>query len=224
MFYAAIPPVSNATPDLWEQVVRSIADGVPSLLGALFGIWIAAILAFRNWRKQLAMSQRHDIAFRYTNALMTIRANLGAVRNPLIDLREGYSLGLAKGEDLSKITDRKARENQAMALIWDSRYQQISKPLVDAYSASIELEALGDPQLRAKADDVGRQINKLYHAIRLLLEDRRSRDVSIDMLEKSRKIVYQHHDDPKEDPFVAETEEKIDLALTAAKRHLFQMN
>lgn len=224
MFRTAIPlAVQSTTPGLWEGLLTSIAAGLPSLLGTLAGIWIAALLAFRNWRKQRALEQRHEIAFRYTNALMTIRTNLGAVRNPFMDLGEGYSLGLSKGEDLNKISDKKARDDRAMALIWNSRYQQISKPLADAYTAAIELEALGNPLLRTKAHDVGRQINELYRAIRLLLDARNSRDIPGDMLTKRRKIAYQHHDDPMEDPFVAETEAKIDLAVAAAKPHLFKL-
>lgn len=70
------------SPSLLHQIGLVIVQGIPSLIGALVGILLAARLAMHNWQNQELRRQLHDVAFQCTSDLIWLREYFKVTRDP----------------------------------------------------------------------------------------------------------------------------------------------
>jgi hypothetical protein len=151
------------------SIVKDALLGVAAIITAT-----VAALGLRRWRQELRGKADFDVARGLIRASYRLRDEIATCRSPLIRAAEYPA---ARGGDpmLSPYEqpDRRS-EAEALAHVYQQRWQRVSSALQEFDAQTLEAEALWGPDIRESTQQLRTCTTTLFVSIEAIIEDKAS--------------------------------------------------
>lgn len=165
------------------SVIQPIVVSLAALVGIGFGV-IGAYVGLRGlstWRRQLTGNVEFDVARRVLKAVFQVQDGIEYVRTPVTlqgeveSAKKKYPEATPeKNPDEFAQHDFFARFNREMELVFQMRWEEVTKPYQDLRVALLEARALWGEDAAKVADGLTKLTNELLFAVSTHYEAKRT--------------------------------------------------
>lgn len=196
-----------------------LIKAVTSILSVVvaFGAVAVASMGLATWRRQLRGSAEYDLARRVLRAVLRVRNEITAIRNPFILPAEANAALAEAG-----VTPSADRHNIENSLVYERRWNRLVQARADLDIELLEARILWPSDLQNAQKALASCVSELWSAV--LREVRKLQDRGVtetaDAREKREAILYQIDDDPSSEAFAARVEIAVAEFEKALRRHI----
>ena len=185
------------------EIIKDIILMIFAAIGSF-----VALSGLKAWRIQLKGKSEYELSTRILKSIYSLREAISRVRNPLITPGEMYSAQKEKGEPIKE----KELDNWNIALVYEVRWNEISKAMNELKIVDIESEVLWGKSIPESLDKLYKIVVKLYITLQQFLNLNKKEFYSerdFDLRTKYEEIVYDRGSKDEPDPF----SQNINLAI-----------
>lgn len=193
----------------YQSQVLIAKDVITAL--ATFTASVTAIVALRAWKKQLKGRTEYELARRLLRSVYRVRAEIEALRMPLIYIGEVQKV--LKEAGITAEPDEKHYGGRAEALVYQSRWKRLHEALSDLQVELLEAEVSWGDEIIKSQGRLRECITSLFlNVYRRLwqIDSSRNYQVDEDTQKEIDRILYKSISNPDVDPFGDEIKGSIE--------------
>jgi|SRR5690554_1873517 len=196
------------------EIIKDIILMIFAAIGSF-----VALSGLKAWRIQLKGKSEYELTIRILKSIYSLREAINRVRNPLITPSEMYSAQKEKGLPIKE----KEFDNWNTAIVYEVRWNEISKAMNELKVIELEAEALWGKNISESLDKLYKIVVKLYITLQQFLSLNKKQNYherDFELLSKYEEIVYDRGSKEEPDSFTQNINSAIKEIENSIRKYL----